>query len=215
MDDLISTTTEFIATHRFWAGPIVGLLAFSESLAVVGIFIPGTAILLSVGGLIGAGLLDPVATALWAFSGAVAANWVSYSLGRKIGPRAYRSWPLNRDRTMVARARLFFRRYGFASVFLSRFLGPMRAIVPAVAGVMEMNLRRFHVANLASGVLWIAAIFAPGYVAADSLGGAREIGAAQIAAFAGGIAAITIVGTWLGARVLRGGSGQRPNRRKR
>src|SRR5690606_40730026 len=59
--------------------------------------------------LTGAGLLDPVTTALWAFSGAVAANWASYNLGRKIGPRVYRSWPLNRDRTMVARARLFFR----------------------------------------------------------------------------------------------------------
>lgn len=215
MDDVIATTTEFIATHRSWAGPIVGLLAFSESFAVIGILIPGTAILLSVGGLVGAGLLDPVTTALWAFSGAVAANWASYNLGRKIGPRVYRSWPLNRDRTMVARARLFFRRYGFAAVFLSRFLGPMRAVVPAVAGVMEMNLRRFHVANFVSGVLWVAAIFAPGYVAADSLGGDREISAVHIAAFAGGIAAITIAGTWLGARVLRGGARQRLNGRKR
>src|SRR5690606_40058262 len=91
--------------------------------------------------LTGAGLLDPVTTALWAFSGAVAANWASYNLGRKIGPRVYRSWPLNRDRTMVARARLFFRRYGFAAVFLSRFLGPMRAVVPAVAGVDRKSTR--------------------------------------------------------------------------
>src|SRR5690606_41623934 len=66
--------------------------------SVVGIFIPGTAILLSVGGLIGAGLLDPVATALWAFSGAVAANWVSYRLGRKIRSEEHTSELQSREK---------------------------------------------------------------------------------------------------------------------
>jgi membrane protein DedA with SNARE-associated domain len=64
---------------------------------------------------------------------------------------------------MVARARLFFRRYGFAAVLLSRFLGPMRAVVPLVAGVMEMNSQRFQAANVIAAVIWVPAISAPGY----------------------------------------------------
>lgn len=212
MNDLISSATDLIAAYGFWAGPLIGLLAFGESLAIVGVLIPGTAILLSVGGLMGAGLVDPVSTALWAFFGAIAGNWASYAIGRRIGPQAYRSWPLNRNRRGVARARLFFRRYGFAAVFLSRFLGPMRAVVPVVAGVMEMRSRRFQAANLISGALWIPAIFAPGYVAAESLGPDPQIGELHLLAFAAGIGAISLAGTWLGARLIQGRSKRGPRR---
>jgi membrane protein DedA with SNARE-associated domain len=54
MDDLISRASEFLVKHGYWAGPVVGLLALQEILAIVGVLIPGTAILLSVGGLVGA-----------------------------------------------------------------------------------------------------------------------------------------------------------------
>lgn len=215
MDDLISRTTEIIVAYGFWAGPLVGLLAFGESLAIVGVLIPGTAILLSVGGLMGAGLVDPVTVLLWAFLGALAGNWASYAIGRKIGSRAYRAWPLNRDRRAVARARLFFRHYGFAAVFLSRFLGPTRAIVPLVAGVMEMSFRRFQAANLLSAAIWVPAIFAPGYFAAARLGADAQVGELQLLAFAGGIAVITLAGAWLGAKVFQQGSRRRPKKNDR
>jgi membrane protein DedA with SNARE-associated domain len=215
MDDLISRTTDLIVAYGFWAGPLVGLLAFGESLAIIGVLIPGTAILLSVGGLMGAGLVDPVTVVLWAFLGALAGNWASYVIGRKIGPRAYRAWPLNRDRRSVARARLFFRRYGFAAVFLSRFLGPMRAVVPLVAGVMEMNGRRFQAANLLSAAIWVPAIFAPGYFAAARLGADAQVGELDLLAFAAGITAITLGGAWLGAKVLQKGSRRVPKKRNR
>ena len=204
MEDFTAHLTSFLAEHGLWAGPVVGLLAFGESLAIVGVLVPGTALLLSVGGLAGAGLVDPVWIALWTFVGAIAGNWASYALGRTIGTRAYRTWPLNRNRRTVARARLFFRNYGFAAVFLSRFLGPLRATVPVVAGVMEMGARRFHAANLISGVLWVPAILAPGFFAAESLGPEVELSERHVAIFAGGIVAITLAGTWLSARVLRG-----------
>jgi membrane protein DedA with SNARE-associated domain len=215
MDDLISRTTDLIVAYGFWAGPLVGLLAFGESLAIVGVLIPGTAILLSVGGLMGAGLVDPVTVVLWALLGALAGNWASYVIGRKIGPRAYRTWPLNRDRRSVARARLFFRRYGFAAVFLSRFLGPMRAVVPLVAGVMEMSGRRFQAANLLSAAIWVPAIFAPGYLAAARLGAEAQVSELDLLAFAAGITAITLVGAWLGAKVLQPGSRRSPKKRDR
>jgi membrane protein DedA with SNARE-associated domain len=215
MDDLISRTTDLIVAYGFWAGPLVGLLAFGESLAIIGVLIPGTAVLLSVGGLMGAGLVDPVTVVVWAFLGALAGNWASYAIGRKIGPRAYRAWPLNRDRRVVARARLFFRRYGFAAVFLSRFLGPMRAVVPLVAGVMEMNGRRFQAANLLSAAIWVPAIFAPGYFAAARLGADAQVGELDLLAFAAGITAITLGGAWLGAKVLQKGSRRVPKKRNR
>jgi membrane protein DedA with SNARE-associated domain len=175
VEDLIARAAAFIGQHGVWAGPIVGLFAFGESLALVGLFIPATALMISVGGLIGTGVLDPAPIVFWAAAGAIAGDWVSYAIGRRIGPSIYRRWPLNGHRPMVARARLFFRRYGFVSVFVGRFLGPIRATIPLVAGVMEMDRRRFQLANLASAVLWVPAMFAPGYFAARSLGSVEKI----------------------------------------
>lgn len=204
MDDWVSRTTDLLLAYGFWAGPLVGALALGESLAIVGILVPGTAILLSVGGLLGAGLLDPLAIALWTLAGALAGSWISYRIGRGIGPRVYRSWPLNRDRRTVARARLFFRRYGFGAVLLSRFLGPLRAVVPLVAGVMELDSRRFHAANVISALIWVPAILVPGYYAGSQLEPGAPISSFQVMAFAAGIALITLAGAWLGARAIRG-----------
>ena len=66
----------------------------------------------------------------------------------------------------MARARLYFRRYGAASIFMGRFLGPLQAVVSLTAGATGMGKGRFHVANVLSALIWTPAMLAPGYVAA-------------------------------------------------
>ena len=83
----------------------------------------------------------------------------------------------------MARARLFFYRYGFASVLIGRFLGPIRSTIPTVAGVMGMAHGRFQLANVSSAILWMPLMLAPGYVTARSLGSAEN--AQQIAMLIG------------------------------
>jgi membrane protein DedA with SNARE-associated domain len=101
-----------------------------------------------------------------------------------------RRWPLNRHRSAVARARLFFYKYGFASVLMGRFLGPIRATIPTVAGIMRMNMASFQVANILSAVLWVPIMLAPGYITARSLGTAEN--AQQIGLVVGTIASVVI-----------------------
>lgn len=151
------------------AGPVIGLLAFAESMIVIGVFVPAVALMLAIGGLVGTGVLNPVPVLCWAIAGAVLGDWLSYLLGRWIGPSVYRRWPLRNHRPAVARARLFFRHYGFISVFLGRFFGPVRATIPLVAGVMQMPHRNFQLANIISALVWIPALLAPGYIAGSSL----------------------------------------------
>lgn len=202
MEELIARATEIISEHGAWAGPIVGILAFGESLAVIGLFIPATALMIAVGGLLGAGSIDPVPVLACAALGAILGDWVSYRIGRRIGPSIYRRWPLNRHRSMVARARLFFRRYGFVSIFLGRFLGPIRATIPLVAGVMEMDQRRFQLANVTSALLWVPVIFAPGYFAVKSMGSVEHITEAHLLGIGAIVAVLTIAATAIAARLL-------------
>ena len=56
----------------------------------------------------------------------------------------------------------FFVQYGAIAVFLGRFLGPLRATVPTVAGMMKMSTRRFYLANILSAVVWVPALVLSG-----------------------------------------------------
>ncbi len=174
MEAYIEQIGQFIQTNQVWAGPIIGLLTFGESMLLVGILIPATTLLLLAGSLIGTGILDPVPIFLWGTSGAFLGDAVSYWLGRSIGPSILRLRMLKQHRTTVARARLFFYRYGFLGVFLGRFLGPIRSTIPAVAGVMGMSHGLFQLANVLSSILWVPVLLLPGYLAAKSIWVAQQ-----------------------------------------
>jgi membrane protein DedA with SNARE-associated domain len=204
VDDLIPTAMAFITEHRGWAGPIIGVLTFGESLAVIGLLMPATALMIATGSMIGTGLLDPLPVFLWAATGAILGDWVSFAIGRAIGHSAYYRWPLNRHREGVAKTRLFFRRYGLVSILFGRFLGPVRATIPLVAGVMGMKQRTFQIANVASAILWVPALLAPGFLAARSMGPVEQITEMHIFAIGAFVAAMTFGGLFLGARLLGG-----------
>ena len=50
MESIISNLGHFISDHRVWAGPIVGVIAFGDSLAIIGMFIPASPIMIAIGG---------------------------------------------------------------------------------------------------------------------------------------------------------------------
>ncbi|WP_443478240.1 DedA family protein [Novosphingobium aerophilum] len=214
MEGLIDQASQFVSAHGMWAGPVVGILCFGESLAIVGLFVPATAVMLAIGGLIGADALDAWPIFIWAVAGSILGDWVSYGLGNRIGPRIYRRWPLNRHRPAVARTRLFFRKFGFAAVFMGRFLGPIRATVPLVAGVLAMPGRPFQIANIASATLWVPLMFAPGYLAAGTFGSQWSIDEGHLMLGALLLAGCPLTATFLGSR-LQGRARKRGRARAR
>ncbi|KAA1054086.1 DedA family protein [Azospirillum argentinense] len=174
MDAGVEMAMHFLERHHNWAGPVVAVLAFCESVVLVGLAVPATALMIMFGTLLGLGIIDPVPVVAGAVLGAIAGDAVSYSLGRWLGPAVVYRRPLSRYRGEVAKSRLFFRRYGFAAVFMGRFLGPLRSIVPLVAGMMKMNGRQFQFANVASAAVWAPAMLAPGWLASAGIGRRRQ-----------------------------------------
>ena len=150
--------------------PIVGLLAFGESLAFVSLLLPATVILFALGGLIGGAELSfwPI----WAAAavGAILGDWLSFWLGEHYGHAIAGMWPLNRHPDLIPRGHAFFEKWGVAGVFFGRFFGPLRAAVPLVAGICEMPKPRFQAANIASGLVWATGILAPGAFGIQWLG---------------------------------------------
>lgn len=168
MQALIDQVVLFIQEHQAWAGLVIFLLAFGESLFIVGLFIPATVLLFATGTLVGSETISAGPILFWGILGAIAGDAVSFWLGRWLGPKFLRHKRLNAYRRNVARARLFFYRFGFLAVLIGRFLGPLRCFIPTVAGVMGMPEIRFQIANIVSAVLWLPALLAPGYLAAIS-----------------------------------------------
>ncbi len=154
MGDLEQTIKEFITAHQAWAGPIVFALSFGESLAFISILVPATAAMVFVGVLVGQGLLDFWWMAAWGIPGAALGDAVSFWIGRYFRDSIRNLWPFTKHPQMLDAGHKFFERWGIASVFLGRFLGPVRAVIPVIAGMMDMPRMKFQVANWTSAAIW-------------------------------------------------------------
>lgn len=178
MQPIIDQILAFITLHHNWAGPIIGLISFGESLLIVGLFIPATVILPLTGVLIANGTLEFTNICIWGVGGAILGDTVSYWIGHVYGPALLRNPILKKYRRSVARTRLLFYRYGFLAVFAGRFMGVLRSLIPAMAGIMKMPQGRFQVANVLSGAIWFPWLLMPGYLGvkgSDALGPAGTV----------------------------------------
>jgi membrane protein DedA with SNARE-associated domain len=157
----------FIETHADWAEVIIFLMAFAEGLALVGLLIPGVVMLTASGALVAAGVLDFWSVYLAIAGGAIMGDATSYRLGRRYGECMFRLWPLSKHPELRGRGEAFFLflRHGSKSVFLARFIGPLRAVVPTTAGMMAMPPRKFQTFNVLSAVIWAPLLMSPGHLA--------------------------------------------------
>ena len=137
---------------------VIGLTAFVESFVFLSLLFPGTAILIAAGTLVSEGILSPVPTVVAGIAGAVLGNSVSFWLGQKFGPLLPKVWPFRTHPERLMCGIGFFKRYGVHSVFIGQFLGPLRAVIPLVAGMMHMPPLRFNTANVLSAVVWAPAL---------------------------------------------------------
>ncbi|WP_127475713.1 VTT domain-containing protein [Sulfurivermis fontis] len=198
---LLDIVLDWLRAHPAWAGVAVLLIACGESLAVVGLFLPGAVLMFGIGALIGAGVLELWPTLAWAAAGAIAGDGISFWLGRHYHQRIRVMWPLRRHPELMAGAVDFFHRHGGKSVLLGRFVGPLRPVIPLVAGMLEMPVRRFAVVNMISGVLWAPVYVLPGMVFAASLGLAAEV-ATRLALLLGTLLMLLLLALWLTRRLF-------------
>lgn len=172
MSEFFDQLLEWIRHNPDYAGLVVFAMALAESLAIVGVLIPGVVILFGVGVLIGTGILEFWSMCLWAIAGAVIGDGLSYWLGHHFDylTGRWRWFRVHPDH--LQKGVRFFRKYGDLSVALGRFFGPIRAVVPLVAGLLQMPPRRFYIANVLSAFVWAPAYLIPGML----LGEASESG---------------------------------------
>lgn len=167
--DFASALQMFVKEHHQWAAPLAFVLAFVKSLPFFPLLVPGTALLLAIGSLIGASDIGFVPVWVAISVGAALGDWVSYWLGRNFASAVRSSRFIGRYPDLLPRGEAFFSRWGALSIVFCRFFGPLRATVPFIAGVCAMPGAIFQIANWASAFLWAAALLLPGAFAVPYL----------------------------------------------
>ncbi|WP_370676945.1 VTT domain-containing protein [Pleomorphomonas sp. PLEO] len=154
MASLISSATDWLSAHSLIAYLAVFLLAFSESIPMVGVVVPGTAVILALSALIPSGVLRLWPLLVAATAGAIVGDGVSFWLGHRYRGEILRRWPLSKYPDLIKRSEAFFERHGDKSVFIARFAPGVRAFIPILAGMLAMPVRRFYAVNIASALVW-------------------------------------------------------------
>jgi membrane protein DedA with SNARE-associated domain len=166
LHDFVELIVAFVREHQAWAAPVAFVVAFHESFCFLSIIWPGTAILVAISGLLAAGgigldILWPAILA--AGAGGTLGYAVSYWIGLYYKEGIKTIWPFRNTPELIDRGQRFFDKWGALGVFLGHFFGPVRAIIPVIAGMYAVPQWQFQLANVTSAFLWAAGVIAPGY----------------------------------------------------
>lgn len=162
MSDIVSPLLQWLNAHPHLAGLVTFTISAGESVAIIGTIVPGSIMMTAIGTLAGAGVIPLWQTILWAILGAIVGDGISYWIGHYFKDRLPQVWPFRKHPTLLKTGEKFFHKYGSMSVFIGRFVGPVRALVPLVAGMLGMRPLQFYIANITSAIGWAPAYMLPG-----------------------------------------------------
>lgn len=163
MGPWLDSVTGWLTVNPQWLAAAVFIVAFVECLAIAGLIVPGTVLLFAVAVLAGSGALSLSETLLLGFLGGLLGDAVSYFLGRHFHQNIRRLPGLRHHPEWIAGAESYFQRYGIASLLVGRFIGPLRPMLPMVAGMFDMPFPRFAAVSLLAAAGWSIAYLLPGW----------------------------------------------------
>ena len=154
---------DWLSQHSNWLGIIIGLTAFLESLLLMGLLLPGVVMLFAFTTIAGALKLNLAVLLIWGFVGAVLGDSVSFWIGCKFKQDIYKINVFASHPFWLKKGVDFFNKYGYLSIALGRFIGPIRPFIPTVAGILGMRATQFYIVNIISSIPWAFAYIMPGY----------------------------------------------------
>jgi undecaprenyl-diphosphatase len=154
-----------------WTYLLVGVLAFLETGAFIGLIAPGEAAVIVGGVVAGQGDIDIRLLIGIVWFAAFAGDSVSYLVGKRLG----REFLVKHGpKLQITEARLeqverYMQDHGGKTIVVGRFIGLVRAIAPFIAGSSRMPYNRFLPYDVIGSGLWASAFCLLGYVFSNNL----------------------------------------------
>ena len=145
-----------------WGYWVIGLLAFGEALVLTSVFTPGTVVVVLGGALVAQGLYDFGDMVWFVAIGTILGAEASFRIGAR-GEKLFRQGRRVFSIANLERGNRFFAKYGAPSIIFGHFFGPLRPIIPVVAGMSGMSRRRFFIWNAIGGLAYAVILLSVGY----------------------------------------------------
>jgi undecaprenyl-diphosphatase len=149
-----------------WTYAVVGVMAFLETGAFVGLVAPGETVVIAAGVIAGQGEIQliPLIGLVWIC--AVLGDTTSFYIGHRLGRRFLER---HGPKVKISHARLeqvegYFDRHGGKTILIGRFIGLVRALAPFIAGASGLAYRRFLPYSVVGTGLWSTVFCVLGYV---------------------------------------------------
>ena len=197
MEATFEPLVHWLGEHQDWILISIAVISFLESLALVGIVVPGVALLFAAGTAAGSTGVNPVWILFAAFCGAVAGDGLSFLLGYHYHEKIRQIPPFKSRPQWIEKGEHFFRKYGLMGIVIGRFVGPIRPVMPLVAGFMQMRPVSFLTINMLSALAWSPFYLMPGYLVGASLEGEGALSGTHLVFLAG-----MVISGWLLAQGL-------------
>jgi membrane protein DedA with SNARE-associated domain/membrane-associated phospholipid phosphatase len=201
-DDLQQLLEDVSNTLGAWTYLLVGVFAFAETGAFVGLVVPGETVMLLGGAVAGQGAIDVYILIAIAWFAAWAGDTTSFLFGRRLG----REFVMRHGPRFGLSAERFegvedyFSRHGGKTIFIGRFVGIVRALAPFIAGSSGMRYRAFVPYSVLGTGIWASAHILIGYIFSRSIDSAAKY-AGRGAFLLGTLIAITVGSVFLYRRL--------------
>lgn len=154
---------------------LVVFIVFAETGLFAGFFLPGDALLFVVGIFSQQLVQSAIYTSgnqwidlgiLWVLiTGAgILGNFVGYWFGRKSGPFLYqRKDTFFFKKKYLLQAQAFYEKNGGWAIVVARFVPFVRTFAPIVAGIVQMDRKKFTFYNITGCMLWVGTLLLAGH----------------------------------------------------
>ena len=159
----------FITQSTVYSLMAVVLVAFLESLALVGLILPGTVLMAGLGALIGSGELSFWHAWLAGIVGCLLGDWISFWLGWRFKKPLHRWSFLKKNKALLDKTEHALHQHSMFTILVGRFVGPTRPLVPMVAGMLDLPVAKFITPNIIGCLLWPPLYFLPGILAGAAI----------------------------------------------
>ena len=163
----------YIENGGLW---FIVFVVFAETGLFAGFFLPGDSLLFVTGiysndlvhaglGIHGLGSFPNLLILGVIISAAgIIGNYVGYWFGRKSGPFLYeRKDSFFFRKKYLLQAHDFFEKHGGGAIVLARFIPIIRTFAPIVAGIVQMDKKKFAFYNMAGSIAWVLTMLFAGH----------------------------------------------------
>lgn len=159
-----SWLTSFITHSLTYALFLVGIISFLESLALVGLLLPGIVFMTTLGTFIGNGKLLFYPACISGAIGCLIGDWISYYIGWYFKDWLYQLNWLKKNQKLLKKTQSLLHRHSMITIIIGRFIGPTRPLIPMVSGMLKLPLKKFICPSIIGCLLWPPVYFFPGII---------------------------------------------------